>query len=334
MNKNTIVVTGATGFIGLRLLKKLVKKYQASDITCLVWNKNSVMEKRGRRELGKLKVKIQKIDLSTGYGLKNIPKSPKIVIHLASTTDTANSDFSCNDTGTANLIKALKLNKNSHFFYTSTTASMSGRKNCTKPVQESTRPFPTNEYGRTKYNAEKILLKASKKLGFATTIVRMPTVYGRCSRKNNFFEIINKLVDFHSFLSKLNWQGLTSFIYVEDVADAILMLVKKKPRASGSHLFILSAESLTLSNIFSLIYKAKGLPYRQIILPPFFWKLTKKIRPAIYFFEKLLPAKIYNQFWRAALIFDNVINCDATRIKRFLPSWKPKNLAEVINEVT
>ncbi len=333
MDKNTIVVTGATGFIGLRLLNKLVKKYKSSDITCLVWNNNSQKERTGRRELRKLKVKMQKIDLATGYGLKAIPEFPKIVIHLAATTDTANSDFSCNDTGTANLIKALGLNESSHFFYTSTTASVSGRKSCTKPIQESTKPFPTNEYGRTKYNAEKIVLKASQKKGFAVTIVRMPTVYGKCSRKNNFFEVINKLVDSRSFLSKLNWQGLTSFIYVEDVTDAILMLIKKKPKTFESRLFILSAESLTLSDIFSLVYRAKALSYRQVILPAFFWELVKKIRPVIYSFERLLPPEVYNQLWRAALVIDNGTNCDATRIKKFLPSWEPKKLAGVINEV-
>lgn len=333
MPKSSILVTGATGFIGLRLTKKLVGKYGPSGITCLVWNNNSAREKEGRKKLRKLGVKVQEIDLSTGMGLENISKSPKIVIHLASCTDTSAKDFSCNDKGTSNLIKALNLNKKSHLVYTSTTASASGRKSCTKSVDEHTKPAPTNEYGRTKYKAEIILQKSSKEQGFALTMVRMPTVYGSSARKDNFFEVINKLADSNSFLSHLDWPGLTSFIYVDDVTDAILRLIQKKPKTSRSHLFVLSAESLTLADVFQLIYKAKGLHYKKIHMPQLFWKFVKKARPVVFNFERILSPKIYNQLWRATLIVDNVIHCDSSKLRRFLPGWKPRKLESVINEV-
>lgn len=207
----------------------------------------------------------------------------------------------------------------------------SGRKNYSRPITEDTKPAATNGYGRSKLRTEKILKDEANKSRFALTIVRMPTVYGKGGRHDNFFDFLNKLLKNKSFLTRLNWPGLTSFIYVDDAVDAMAKLANRPP--AQSNIFILSAEELTLQQVFQSIFKEKKVKYFPIILPPFFWKFVSWGRQFLPYLEKFVSPKIYNLFWRASLIVDNVIVCDNSKLKKYLPGWKPGTLAEKIHEV-
>jgi len=70
-----IIVTGATGFIGRRLIRELLKVYDKERILCLIRDKTDDMEISGRQILSELNVKIKYIDLVSGTGLKDLPKS-------------------------------------------------------------------------------------------------------------------------------------------------------------------------------------------------------------------------------------------------------------------
>lgn len=329
-----IVITGATGFIGQRLLRKLVKLNSPERILALGWSNNPKKESeflaKFRHDFG---VKTLPVDLLTKENLINLPRSSGLVFHLAGTTDTASSDFSSNDFGTKNLLKALSPNKNTHIIFASTMVSFSGRKTYSHPITENTRPAATNGYGRSKLRAEEILKKEAAKKSFRLTIVRMPTVYGKGGRKDNFFEFLNKLIQKKSILSRLNLPGLTSFIYVDDAVDAMVKLAKKPPAPGKTNTFILSAEELSLQEVFQLIFKEKGVPYSPIKLPSLFWRFLSWGRQLLPYFEKIISPKTYNLFWRASLIVDDVIACDNSKLKKYLPSWKPTKLAEKIGEV-
>lgn len=153
-----IIITGANGFVGQILAVKALKYFKRSEILCLVWGEGTELEDRGRAILKQNKIKTLEVDLVTKKGLNRLPSCPKLVIHLAANTDTSTTNHDVNDIGTRNLLDALgPLNTKTHIIYTSTTVLISGRKDCSKPFNENDRPEPSDEYGRSKLRAEKIL---------------------------------------------------------------------------------------------------------------------------------------------------------------------------------
>jgi nucleoside-diphosphate-sugar epimerase/ubiquinone/menaquinone biosynthesis C-methylase UbiE len=330
-----IIVTGATGFIGRRVVRLLVAKYKPSSILCLVRDKENVMETEGREILRGLGVKMQKVDLVTGKGLGNITTTPEIVIHLAGITDTDSSDFRCNDIGTKKLLKSLnnKLGPNTKFIHISTTALMAGRKICSSPFDEEAFPTPSNNYGRSKLRAETAVKEICHKKNLKLIILRYPTVYGKEPRSDSFFDYIVKMIKSNSVFVRFSWPGLTSFVHVDDAAKAVLMAVGKTVRSGSWETYNVSSESLTLPVIVKTISRKIGKPYRPIAMPKIFWKLVSYSRPLIYKSEAFLPPAIYNMFWRASLLVDDVILCDASKLEKEFPEWKPDMLTKRIEDV-
>jgi len=329
-----IIVTGATGFIGRRVVKLLVKKYKSSSILCLIWKKTNELEISGRKILSDLGVKTQMVDLVTKANLKPILKTPNIIIHLAGNTDTYSSDYRCNDKGTKNLLECLKnLNSKTHFIHISTTAIMSGRSDCKEAFTEDLTPIPTNNYGVSKLKAEYLVKEYCKNKKFRLSILRYPTVYGKDPRKNSFFDYLKGLIENNSPFVRLNWPGLTSFVHVEDAAKAVLLLLEKPPKSSNWDVFNVSTESLTLKQITKLLYRKMKLPYTPIKLPNFMWQIFRLTRQFIYKLEVYLSPTIYNSLWRATLLVDDVIYCNASKLQETFSQWKPFKLSDRLDDI-
>lgn len=330
-----VIITGANGFVGQHLAPKALEYFNSKDILCLSYDKNATLEKLGLKTLKKMGLKNILIDLVKKRGLKGLPKSPDVIIHMAAATDTAMSDHSANDVGTRNLLDALgPLKPKTHFIYISTSAVMSGREDCSKPFDESSLPKPSNEYGRSKLRAEDFLKQQCQKNKFRLTIIRMNTIYGNDPRENKIFKLLKKQILNNSFIARLNWQGLIALIHVDDVAYALLELAKRKPTAVKTETYILYAENLSLSNISRLMYEEMGLQYRPINLPESFWKFCSSLRKYIPLFEKIIPLAFYNPLWRWGIIVDNVLWSESRKLFKVLPKWEPKKFEESVEDVT
>lgn len=328
-----IIITGANGFVGQHLALQALKYFKRSEINCLISDKmrDPLLETQGEKILKKNHLKILKVDLVTGKDLDKLPKKPKLIIHLAANTDTSVADHKVNDTGTKNLIKALSPNNKTHIIYTSTTAVMSGRLNCSKQFTEEDTPIPSNEYGRSKLRAENFLRESSKKDNFSLTIVRLNTVYGGDPRKRKMFQSLKDYITQGSIITRLNWPGKTGVIHVDDVVSAILALSKRPPLKNKSQLYILNAENLSLSEISRIMHHRMGIDYKPINLPKIFWNFCAFGRKFIPLIEKLSPPSLYNQIWRVGLIVDNTIACKSIRISKALPKWRARKMTSVSN---
>ncbi|OGC47744.1 hypothetical protein A2886_01825 [candidate division WWE3 bacterium RIFCSPHIGHO2_01_FULL_42_13] len=321
-----ILITGSTGFIGRSLIAKLTRSFPKSSLLCWIWTKAGPDDALGKLLVSRLGLSTQFIDLNTGEGIK-IPKVPETIIHLAAVTDTSQSDYSVNDIGTQKLLSAIpNLGPLVHIIYSGTTAIMSGRPDCTSSFSENRPYFATNGYSRSKLAAEQILTRECQLKKFRLTILRFPTVYGNHPRHNSFFDVLKKQASQQSIASRINWPGLTDFLHVDDAADSIVRFTKSPPPPGRPQTYIVSAESLTLSQIFPLLYRDLGISYQPVTLPPLFWKTVAFLRPVLYQLEPILPGRVYNQLWRASLVIANVIYTDSTKYRRRFPSWRPKYL--------
>jgi len=283
-----ILITGASGFIGKKLLALVKTEYPGQKIFILDEKKHNLV---------------------TGKGLSKVPKNPQLVFHLAAATDTSKRDQRCNDLGMKNLLLAIPgIGPQTRFVFTSSQAIFSGRRDSQKPINSKTKPAPSNAYGRTKVEAEKILLAAAGKKKFKLTIVRFPTVWGENPRKNAFLNFARKLVNQGSIFSRLNWPGKVGLIYVDDAAKFVLKSSRNAPKKPN--IISIATENLTMAELFEKIYAGKNKIYKQIKVPEFIWSLARNLSPYLKYFEFILPIKLFNYFWRASIIVDSPLSCE------------------------
>jgi len=281
-----IVVTGATGFIGQRLIPLLIKEYKTKEILCLIWKRRNLRELKARKYLKKFGVMVKLIDLTDAKTLVDLPKNPELVFHLAATTDTALPDHRCNNLGTKNLLSSLEMNRGTIFVHIGTSAMYCGRVDCQRLINEHSIPVPTNNYSRTKFEAERILKKDVRKRRYSLTILRPPTVYGSNPRDNSLFDFLKKLILVRSPLARLNWPGLTSLVWVDDMARTIVWAAKHRANQGTYKEYIVSAEALTLADISQIMHRKLGITYRQINLPNRLWKLFTSARKYVYWLRE------------------------------------------------
>ena len=334
-NSKTIIITGATGLVGKNLIKKIVLFFPKNEILCLIKDGSDAKpEKSGRTLLKTIGLEVKVVDLTNKATLTNLPKNPKLVIHLAAETDTAKKNHQVNFEGVKNLYTSLgKLEAKTHFIHISTMALVSGRPDCLFPISESSKDYPTNEYTRTKLKGERFLIKKCQRDKFALTILRPNTIYGQGYRENSLFDKVKKGVENNSLSVKINWPGKSALIHVDDVVNAILFFSKKKPVRGIPEKYLLYAENLSIAEISKIIHKRLKIKYKAINCPSFFWKVIAPLRLVFPFFEKIMTPGLYNNLWRLSLIIDDAVWCQTDKLTKVYPKWNPKKLSESIKNI-
>ena len=256
-----IFITGATGFIGKTLVKKLAGS--AHEVRCLVRPTSRVA---ALRQAG--------FQLVTGS--VNDPEALRVgmagcdwVIHLANLYTMWHAELAqftrVNVEGTYNVMQAALQAGVSKVVYVS-TAAVYGRP-VDNPFNEESRPGPRlfSEYGRTKALGNQVAWQLYREHGLPLVVLYPGIVLGAGDDKPSgkyVSDIIHRRVPATIF-----HHSTATYVYVGDVADAILQAAGR-PETTGKK-YLLGGARLNGKEYVDLIHEISGVPLPWFHFPDF-----------------------------------------------------------------
>ena len=309
-----ILVTGATGFIGRRLMAQLLQRFGASSITCVVHASKKPGEAEALDAFQQAGVTLLPGDLTKTPIAAAPPPAADIVFHLAANidTDTPEEEHRVNDRGTANLLAWLRPTlRGCRVVYTSSIAVHDRSGIAHGPLSEESPFTPRTPYGATKLRGEEILREAAARDGFSWTITRLPTVYGPGEKAGGLFDLMITGARAGGLISRVNWPGRSSVIFVDDAA-AILIDLSVKASAANQIYCISSGEDLTLPDIAREAAALVQQPVKPIQVPMGVWRVVRSVawNPIV---RSLVPRSAHVTYWRLTLVVDDGFWFDARK---------------------
>jgi dihydroflavonol-4-reductase len=216
-----VLVTGATGFIGHKLVERLLGDRQ--NVATLVRNTSDTKSLPSEVEL-------RVGDMLNQDSLEAAVKDAQTVIHLAAYFDFYPRDkkqmFRVNVNGTRALMNACVGTSVERFIYCSTTEAIGPVKH--PPGNEETDLRPTFDYGRSKVMAENAVREISADAGLPHIIIRPTGVMG----EGDFYtayELIRNLNDRAVPVLPGDGQKHIMYIHVDDVVDGFIKALTSHP---------------------------------------------------------------------------------------------------------
>ncbi len=229
-----IFLTGAGGFVG----RHLVKKLQGHDVTCFV-----------RKDYEHLKeIRTVRGDLKFISNIINYVNDVDVVIHLAANlwqTDN-HTMYLDNVVATKNLIEACRKNNVKRIITLSSSSAT---------------PENLSEYGKTKLEADKLIMNS--KLDY--TILKPTMIYGDGGR--GFTRILSHIKKYPIVPIVGHGKTLMQPVYVEDVVDVILKCLENQI-SIGKVYNIAGPKAITMNELFDAIsLRANGKKKLKLHLP-------------------------------------------------------------------
>lgn len=265
-----VFVTGGTGFIGGNLIKRLLK--EGASVKALVRDQNKA------DEFEKLGVRSVIGDIMDKISIKGVLKDSDMFFHLGNVSRWWLPDkslyYRVNVEGTQNIVlEALKEGVKKVVYTSSLAAIRQPRGKITTEEMEHKRDFESH-YGRSKFLAEKEVLRIYREKGLPVVILNPGVVIGPGDLKTFGRTIIELLSG--KLKAKLFEESIIPLVYIDDVIEGH-MLAAAKGRAGEK--YILVGDNVSIGGVFKLINEITGVPIPDKRIPPFLMKLI------VYFLE-------------------------------------------------
>lgn len=243
--KNRVFVTGATGFIGSNLVKKL------AEMDCVVY---ALFRELPDKKSENKKIIYLKGDTMDVQNLNLLPDNIDTLFHCAALISFRKKDFQkayqVNVEGTRNILEAAYKSGVKKVVYLSACAVLGYSNNEKKTLDESSNPriSKSNIYAYTKMKSEQVVQEYISK-GLDVSIANIATVYGPGDRKMNSGTVIKAIYE-----NRLRFAppGGTSYVAVDDLVDGLILLAEKG--ITGER-YIFCNQNLTFLNLFNRIAK-------------------------------------------------------------------------------
>jgi len=248
-----LLITGAAGFIGTNLIRRLVRKK--------VWVHALVRQESSLWRLEEIlpKITIHYCDITNGPELKRIVKAvrPDYILHLAKSAYSEQNfqeALKTNIVGTANLLEVVDTIDFRRFIYFGSSTEY-GFKN--EAIKESSLLHPISVHGITKAAATLLCQRLALAEKRPVTILRPFNVYGGWDISSRLLPTI--------ILSALREKEINitgpgyrrDWIFVEDVIEAALLALKDD-RAIGEIINIATGKQTTNEDILKTVEDLMG----------------------------------------------------------------------------
>ena len=242
VEKEKILVTGAAGFIGFHLCRRLLREnfdvigfdninnYYSTELKL---SRLKILKDYSENSLSKFT--FVKGELDKYSDLEKVFKifQPRIIIHLAAqagvrySIKNPHSYINSNLVGFANILEACRRNHIYNFIYASSSSVYGGYTNL--PFSEKNPvEHPVSLYAATKKSNELMAHSYSHLYGIPSTGIRFFTVYGPWGRPDMAPMIFTKsILNGEKIKIFNNGNMFRDFTYIDDVVENLYRLVKK-----------------------------------------------------------------------------------------------------------
>lgn len=259
MNSSTVLVTGATGFIGSHCLDALKKRGFDSiraAVRCYPAHPDPQIDFVFVGSIGPL----------TDW--RSALAGVDIVVHLAARAHLLNDTASdpeaefhqVNTLGTLRLVEQAIQAGVKHFLLVSSVGAMAS--SCLNPLTEESICWPDTPYGRSKLRAEETLTQLAATADMTWTIIRPPLVYG--PRNPGNMERLIQLVVKGIPIPLGSVSNRRSLIYVGNLVDAIVICLSH-PLAANQLFLVSDGQDVSTPELIMAIATAMERPF--ILLP-------------------------------------------------------------------
>ena len=242
LNNKTILVTGAAGFIGFYLAKRLLDEYKDSKIIGF----DSV------NDYYDVKLKEFRLDILSKYENFVFIKGnladkelvndtfkkykPEIVVNLAAqagvrySIDHPDIYIESNILGFYNILEACRNYPVEHLVYASSSSVYGGNTKVPFSVEDKV-DNPVSLYAATKKSNELLAHAYSKLYDIPTTGLRFFTVYGPAGRPDMaYFKFTNQLINGETIKIFNYGNCKRDFTYVDDIVEGVIRVMKGAPK--------------------------------------------------------------------------------------------------------
>lgn len=241
LENKTILITGAAGFIGSNLSKKILDEFNVNKVIGLdsVNDYYDVKLKEYRlNELSKYdKFKFIKGNLADKELINKIfeENKPEIVVNLAAQAGVrysiTNPDayIEANIIGFYNILEACRNNPVEHLVYASSSSVYGSNKKVPYSTEDKV-DNPVSLYAATKKSNELLAHSYSKLYDIPSTGLRFFTVYGPAGRPDMaYFGFTNKLINGEKIKIFNYGNCKRDFTYVDDIVEGITRVMQGAP---------------------------------------------------------------------------------------------------------
>jgi nucleoside-diphosphate-sugar epimerase len=310
------LVTGATGFIGRRVVRRLVADVGPTSVVCLTKAPATALEAKAVDSYRPMGVRVIDGNLLDEPVSAEAAPPVDVVLHLAANidTDAPEDALRVNHEGTRHLLDWLRpISRGVRVVYASSVAVHDRDHHPNAPISENSPFVPRTAYGRTKLEGERIISTRAATDGYTWTTLRLPTVYGPGQKPDGLFDKLIAMASKGALMGRIDWPGRTSIMHVDDVAAAMIEMAQRG-EAAGEVYCLASDESPTIGELARRIGDFVGRPVDPIEIPP---PLLAVLRTIVWnrAIQAAIPSAARLPFWRLSLIVSDGFWFDTTKFR-------------------
>ncbi len=247
--KKKIFITGGAGYVGSKLVPKLLELGNSVTVLDLMIYGEEVLN--DHKNLKKIKGDIRNQSL-----LEKILPGHDIVIHLACISNDPSFELNPTLGKSINLdafepLVKLSIKSKIHQFIYASSSSVYGIKDV-KDVTEDMKLEPLTDYSKFKGECEKILNEHSSD-EFITTTIRPSTVCGYATRQR--LDLVVNILTNHAFHNRkikvFGGQQLRPNVHIDDMVDSYLAILNADVKKINKEIFNVGFKNQTVNELAS-----------------------------------------------------------------------------------